>query len=59
VFSDEGLLVVTCTEAELPKAEGFINYVKESLRELSVGDVFKGAKARFYSLLFTDNMTMR
>ena len=44
IFADQGLLAVTCTEAELPKAEKLIEHVREFLRELKVGDVFKGCK---------------
>lgn len=44
MFADQGLLVVTCTEANLPQAQKLIDHVKESLRELQVGDVFKATK---------------
>lgn len=46
MFANEGLLAITCTETELPKAEKMIEYVKEFLREIKVGDVFKGCKVR-------------
>jgi hypothetical protein len=46
VFSEQGLLAVTCLEDELPKAESVIEYVREFMRELQVGDLFKSAKVR-------------
>lgn len=48
---DDGMLAVTCTEDDLPKAKALIAYVSEFLRELEVGDVFKAAKVRVHCFL--------